>query len=500
MAADSLVVTMQVSNYNGFQVSCFGEKDGWIDLSVTGGEPPYNYEWSNGSNQQDLTDLAVGYYRVDVIDNGGKMVTKEVTLDQPLAMKLDVDVYEYSNGYNISCYQCSNGNASVVVLGGAPPFTITWSDGPSGATRYNLAAKDYKITAADANGCAGTSVTIYLRGPDRSDWSMSGNPGTTPGPQYIGTPDNKDVVFKSNAQERLRLKSDGTILLPDTALGVGMLYRDADGSLKVGGGPSFPVYPSSPCAMSLNFSPFWKSTGNDFGALCSTAPRPVLGTLNNEDLSFITHGIERVRLNTAGQLGIGTIWPDASLHVQGNLLVRDGTHGDIVTSSTATTGPVLWARNGQAAWGLSIDPDGKGHILGDWNDPHPVMTFAYNKVGIGTEDMPNDDYSLFVGKGILTEKVKVALQTSDEWSDHVFQPGYGLMPLRDVDAFIKEHGHLPGVPSAAQMVDQGLDVVKTDAMLLGKVEELTLHLIHMEKRMDRLEKENTKLRKLLNKN
>lgn len=125
------------------------------------------------------------------------------------------------------------------------------------------------------------------------------------------------------------------------------------------------------------------------------------------------------------------------------------------------------------------------------------MTFAYNKVGIGTEDMPNDDYSLFVGKGILTEKVKVALQNTSEWSDHVFQPYYNLMPLGEVSDFITKHGHLPGVPSAKQIVESGLDVAKTDAMLMEKIEEITLHLIAMEKRVAEVEKENNALKQQL---
>lgn len=277
-----------------------------------------------------------------------------------------------------------------------------------------------------------------------------------------------------------------------------MLYRDLDGSLKVGGGPSGPVYPVTPCTPSLNFSPFWKTTGNDFSPLCPGEPDPMLGTINNKNLHFITNGQEKMQLTVSGKLGIGTTAPQATLHVTGDMIVKGGAEGDIVTSWNATTGPVLWARNGLSAWGLSISPDGKGHILGDWNAPHPIMTFTYDKVGIGTEDMTSNDYSLFVGKGILTEKVKVALQSSSEWSDHVFKPSYSLMPLRDVDAFIKQNGHLPGVPSAEQMVEQGLDVVKTDAMLMEKIEEMTLHLIIMEDRVIELEKDNRALLKLVN--
>ncbi|MCW5900257.1 MAG: hypothetical protein KIT10_13400 [Flavobacteriales bacterium] len=115
------------------------------------------------------------------------------------------------------------------------------------------------------------------------------------------------------------------------------------------------------------------------------------------------------------------------------------------------------------------------------------------KVSIGDvpTDTPFHDYRLYVQGGLLTEKVKVALKTSDEWSDHVFKPGYRLMPLPEVKAFIKEHGHLPGVPSAEQMVEQGLDVVRTNAMLMEKVEELMLYVLQLEERIDQMERART---------
>ncbi|MBS1938545.1 MAG: hypothetical protein JSS84_12140 [Bacteroidetes bacterium] len=494
-AAPTLNVSLTRSNYHGYGVSCFGMKDGTLQAAVTGGTAPYHYKWSNGASTATVDHLAAGYYRLDVIDANNEVATAEITLEQPLPMKLDVDVYEYSNGYNISCFQCNNGNAAVVVMGGAAPFTVSWSDGPVGANRYNLGPKDYKITVADANGCEGANTTIYLRGPAPSNWGMAGNANTIPGAQFMGTTDNKDVVFKSNGQERLRLKADGQIGLMGAETAFGPLYRDTDGTLKIGGGPVLPDAPGSPCFL-LPSMPYWQTKGNNFSHLCPQEPAPLLGTLSNDPVKFATNGSERMRLTEDGNFGIGTVAPQANFHLVGSLLVQ-GANGDLASSSSATTGPVLWARNNLAAFGLSIAPNGKGHILGDWNNPHPIMTFAYDKVGIGTEDMPNDDYSLFVAKGILTEKVKVALRNTSEWSDHVFQPNYRLMPLKEVDAFIKEHGHLPGVPSAAQLVESGLDVVKTDAMLMAKVEELTLHLIQMEKRVAEVEKENIALRQQL---
>lgn len=214
----------------------------------------------------------------------------------------------------------------MVVLGGAALFTVTWSDGPVGANRYNLSAKDYKITAADANGCEGANTSIYLRGPDRSDWSMGGNTGTTPGPQYIGTPDNKDVVFKSNGQERLRLKGNGTIGLFGADTTFGPLYRDWDGTLKIGDGPGN-TFPVDKCFF-LSGMPYWQTKGNDFTHLCADSPRPILGTLNNADLNIQTWGEQRMRITRNGAVGIGTNPPtgevgDYRLFVENGIACRD---------------------------------------------------------------------------------------------------------------------------------------------------------------------------------
>jgi hypothetical protein len=101
-------------------------------------------------------------------------------------------------------------------------------------------------------------------------------------------------------------------------------------------------------------------------------------------------------------------------------------------------------------------------------------------IGQGVTRTPSD-YNLFVSKGILTEKVKVAVKNTDEWSDKVFAAGYTLKSLTDVEAYIKEHQHLPGIPSAKEMVESGNDLHKTDVKLLEKIEELTLYMIELTK-------------------
>ncbi|MBK9578026.1 MAG: hypothetical protein IPK50_09095 [Fibrobacterota bacterium] len=79
-------------------------------------------------------------------------------------------------------------------------------------------------------------------------------------------------------------------------------------------------------------------------------------------------------------------------------------------------------------------------------------------------------------------------------ADYVFEPDYKLSPLAEVEAFTKERKHLPEVPSAAEMTENGVDLAKMNMVLLKKVEELTLHAIAQEKRLDQQERMIEQLR------
>ncbi len=86
------------------------------------------------------------------------------------------------------------------------------------------------------------------------------------------------------------------------------------------------------------------------------------------------------------------------------------------------------------------------------------------------------------------------MRNGSDWADYVFAPDYKLMPLEDVEQFTKENKHLPNVPSADDMVKEGLDVTKTSAKLMEKIEELTLYVIEMNKEIKALKEENKKMR------
>lgn len=115
-------------------------------------------------------------------------------------------------------------------------------------------------------------------------------------------------------------------------------------------------------------------------------------------------------------------------------------------------------------------------------------------IGEGINTFPSV-YNLFVSKGILTERLRVAVPNSEKWADYVFGPNYRLKPLYEVEKYINTFGHLPGVYSAKEAAEQGMDVLEMNVKLLEKVEELTLYAIDANKRIERLEAIIEKLQK-----
>ena len=75
---------------------------------------------------------------------------------------------------------------------------------------------------------------------------------------------------------------------------------------------------------------------------------------------------------------------------------------------------------------------------------------------------------------------KDVIVTNIGWSDYVFQPGYRLPSLSEVNAYIQQNHHLPDIPSEAEVKEKGVSVGEMQAKLLAKVEELTLHMIQQE--------------------
>jgi hypothetical protein len=91
-----------------------------------------------------------------------------------------------------------------------------------------------------------------------------------------------------------------------------------------------------------------------------------------------------------------------------------------------------------------------------------------------------------VNGNIRTRKVRV---DQDTWADYVFESNYQLRPIKEVEQYIQKEKHLPDVPSAAEVKKEGLDLGDNQAVLLKKIEELTLYVIEQNKRIDEQQKQ-----------
>ena len=116
-------------------------------------------------------------------------------------------------------------------------------------------------------------------------------------------------------------------------------------------------------------------------------------------------------------------------------------------------------------------------------------------IGIGNAaNLPDPSYLLAVDGFAIMEEVMV--QLSGSWPDYVFKKDYKLLSINDLEKSIKENGHLPGMPSAAEVEEKGgIEVGDMQTKLLEKVEELSLYIIELNRKIEKLEAANKELKK-----
>lgn len=123
------------------------------------------------------------------------------------------------------------------------------------------------------------------------------------------------------------------------------------------------------------------------------------------------------------------------------------------------------------------NPDSKLHITTAVNkNTHPIIVDKR----IQGNPTPYKLMQLDNNGLLFAREVKVNL---DNWADYVFDANYPLMPLSELQAFIQTYNHLPNVPSAKEMTENGLNVAKTNIMLMEKVEELTLYVLQINEKV-----------------
>lgn len=141
----------------------------------------------------------------------------------------------------------------------------------------------------------------------------------------------------------------------------------------------------------------------------------------------------------------------------------------VINQATTTSGNRVVDMNNSNIWFNTANSTSNGKIYLGSTSVYPSTT---------------GNYKLFVEGGILTEKVKVALRSSANWADYVFANDYKLMPLTEVEKFVKTNKHLPGIDSAEVLAKNGLDVAEMQSKQMEKIEELTLYIIDQDKKIE----------------
>lgn len=201
-----------------------------------------------------------------------------------------------------------------------------------------------------------------------------------------------------------------------------------------------------------------------------------IGTSSEHAFRLVSGTSGKMSLYPTGELVVG----DNSVGAVGKLTVKTTNNADGI-SHIGEGGNILKTRMGGTSAGIGtfsatnmrIFAGGLSRIL---------ISEATGNVGIGTD---NPTYKLSVVGNIRCTEVVV----ETGWADYVFNKGYRLRPLNEVERFVKQNNHLPNIPSAKEIEQNGLSVGGVQKKMMEKIEELTLYMIEADKRLTQSAKE-----------
>ena len=227
-------------------------------------------------------------------------------------------------------------------------------------------------------------------------------------------------------------------------------------SISNGNSVTLPTYVDTPQTLSQTGNTVTLSNGGGFFTLPST---------------IITAGTN-VTVTGSGS----SVTPYVVSAADTSLYANNGT----INSATTTNGNRVVTMNNSNIWFQSAAADTNSKIYIGTTATYPSTT---------------GNYKLYVEGGILTEKVKVALRSTANWADYVFEKNYDLMPLKNVEEYIAIHKHLPGIDSASELAKNGLDLAEMQAKHMAKIEEMMLYIIDQNKTIEKNIKDIEELKK-----
>lgn len=343
-----------------------------------------------------------------------------------------------------------NGVSSVPV--NLPEFDFSELDASTTNELQTISISENTISLSNNGG----SITLpTLVDTDQQSLSLIGNTLSISNgnsvvlPTYVDT--NTDQQSLSLTDNTLSISNGNSVVLPtfvDTNTDEQSLSLTGN-TLSISNGNSvmLPIYTDTDAqSLTLNGNILSISNGN-------SVTIPTLNFANGTNTTISGNG------TVSNPFQINTTITDTSIYA----------NNGVINQATTVNNNRIVDMNNSNIWFNSANSTTNGNIyIGD-SATYPTNT---------------GDYKLYVEGGILTEKVKVALRSTANWADYVFADNYELMPLKDVEKFINSNKHLPGIKSAKELMEDGLDVAQMQAKHMEKIEELTLYVIEQEKKIN----------------
>lgn len=213
-------------------------------------------------------------------------------------------------------------------------------------------------------------------------------------------------------------------------------------------------------------------------------------------ISFKKNGTEFYNISNGSQ---ADLYVDVTISPVGGMISNVQTsfdsdgNGDPGTPGGGTSGTSLWSENGTDIYyntgNVGIGNDAPTSLL-------HITTAAATDKGLTIESGGNTNFQVMGDGRVFAREVEVTLAN---FPDYVFAKDYYLMPLSELKKYIKDNHHLPNIPSAKEVEENGMGMGELNLKQVEKIEELTLYILQLDERLQKLEAENAALKQQLKK-